>query len=133
MALSKAKFKSVAKKLFDKAKSGSLTKSATFRLAGTIDPITEEETGSYSETVQAIVEAYNGREVDGEMIQANDLKLLVLDDDLTGITPRSDGMTLSVDGSQLTIVKADIDTAEAVWTIQIRGTIAQSFNVDMGV
>lgn len=133
MALSKAKFKATANKIFSKAKSGNLTESATFRLAGSIDPITEEETGSYTETVQAIIESYNKKEIDGQQIQANDLKMLILADDFTGIDPRVDGMTVSVNGSTLTIMGAEIDTAKAVWTVQVRGTIAQSFSVDMGI
>lgn len=128
MALSKAKFKATATKIFTKAKNGNLTESATFRLAGSIDPITEIETGSFSETVQVIIETYNKKEVDGQQVQANDLKMLILADDLKSIDPRTDGMTLIINGSTLTIMAADIDTAKAVWTVQIRGTIPQEFN-----
>ena len=128
MALSQAKFISTADKLFAKAKAGNLTRVAVFSLPGDYDPLTDIIGDPYSETVDAIIEKYNKREIDGQLVQSNDLKLLVRNSQLMAIDPRTDGMTLSINGSSLTIIDADIDPANAVWTIQVRGTIAQPFN-----
>jgi len=128
VALSKAKFQAVADRLFAKAKAGDITKVAVFTLPGTFDPLTEVQQPSYSEVVDVIIESYKANEVDGQLIQANDAKLLVRNNQFMAISPRTDGMTLTINSASLVIVSADIDPANAVWTIQVRGTIAQPFN-----
>jgi hypothetical protein len=124
MALSQAKFISVADKLFAKAKAGNLTKSAIFSLPGAYNALADTIGTPQTKTVDVIIETFSSREIDGQLIQANDKKLLARNNEFTTFTPRTDGTSVSINGSSLVIVGAELDPAEAVWTIQVRGTIA---------
>lgn len=119
MALSSDKFKGVASKLFGKAKLGGLTESLTLEKPGAIDPITGASSAGASQTVDAIREMYKSNEV-GELVKQGDYKLLVEAAKLTAINPREDGINATLNGATIRLVNADIDTANAVWTLQMR-------------
>lgn len=128
MALNQAEFQATADEIFADAIDGNITKPATFSLPGFYDPITDTQKTPYSETVDAIVESYNSGQIDGQLIQQNDKMILVRNSQFKAINPRTDGMTLTINGSELVIVSAELDPADVVWTVQVRGTIAQPFN-----
>lgn len=121
MALSKTKFKAVAAKLFAKASAGDLTIDCVFEQLGTYSPSTGQ-LPAITETITCIREEYNAHQVDGQIIQRDDFKLLAQYDDFIALTPRADGVTVTVDGVKCVIVKAPIDAADAVYTIQCRAS-----------
>jgi hypothetical protein len=91
-----------------------------FSLPGSFDPITETETGGATETVDAMREEYEAGQIDGQAIQSKDFKLLALANDFDTINPKTDGLTVSVDGTECQVIHAEKDAADAVWTIQVR-------------
>lgn len=119
----RAKFQGIADKLFTKF--ADLVKPAVFTkpgTGGTLDPITGIVTGgtaAVTANAGAIREDYTAREVDGQKIQVNDFKLLVRVQELT-LDPRTDSVTVSVDGDTCNIITANKDAADAVWTLQVR-------------
>lgn len=119
MALSSDKFKAVAAKLFANASDGGLTESLTLEKPGAIDPVTGASSAGASQTVNAIREAYKSNEV-GELVKQGDYKLLVEAATLTAINPRENGINATLNGMAIRLVNADIDTANAVWTLQMR-------------
>ncbi|HAD31527.1 MAG: hypothetical protein CL578_22400 [Alteromonadaceae bacterium] len=92
-----------------------------FTLPGAVDPITEQETGGATETVDAVREEYQARQIDGQAIQSRDFKLLALVNNFTEINPKTDGLKVNVDGVDCQVVRAEKDAADAVWIIQVRG------------
>ncbi len=121
MALSKTKFKASAVKLFAKAKAGGLTTSCTFELLGEYDPVLETNATSVTDTVDCIREDYTDAQKDGTIIQRSDFKLLAQFDSFTKLSPRTDGVVVTVDGVRCTIVNGMLDAADAVYTLQVRG------------
>lgn len=91
-----------------------------FTLPGSFDPITEQETGGVTETVDAMRDKYDARQVDGAAIQVKDFKLLAMVNDFIAINPKTDGLKVNVDGVECQVIDAEKDPADAVWTIQVR-------------
>ncbi|MGB2063507.1 MAG: hypothetical protein ACPHUL_00030 [Marinomonas gallaica] len=120
MALTQSKFKAVAAKLFDKAKAGNLTSTLTLSKAGAYNPVTGEQAGGVSQAVDCIREDYQANEISGEMVKPGDYKLLVEFDTLTDIDPTDAGINATISGEDVRLVRAKADTAEAVWTLQMR-------------
>lgn len=119
-----AEFQQVAADLFgvfaDFAKLRTFSKPGT---TGTLDPNTGVVTGGsaeVTESVPTIREDYNAQEVDGQTIQRNDFKLLVQVNSFADISPRTDSVRVDVDGVGCRIINAEKDTADAVWTLQVR-------------
>lgn len=121
MSLSKEKFKTSAAKLFKKAKDGGLIVSCTFELLGDYDPLTGQS-ASVSQTIDCIREDYTEYQTDGVNVQRDDFKLLAQFDDFTSLSPRADGVKVTVNGLNCTIEHVDLDAADAVYTIQVRGS-----------
>jgi hypothetical protein len=92
-----------------------------FQLPGGYDQITGTQTAGATETVEAFREDYTASQIDGQLIQKNDFKLIALAADFTTINPKTDGLTVVVDGVTCTVVTAYLDGADAAWTIQVRG------------
>ena len=122
MALSKEKFKGVAAKLFQKAEDGNLTIECEFELLGAYNPVSETNSPSVLETVTCIREEFTIKAKDGTLVQCNDFKLLAQYDDFTLLSPRTDSVTVTVDGVRCAIVDAPLDAANAVYEIQVRGS-----------
>lgn len=125
MPTTKAEFQDVASELFtdefaDFAPLRDFTKPAS---GGTYDPVTETTTGGnppVTESIPCIREDYNASQYDGVQIQIGDFKLLAQVSSFDAITPRTDGVTVDVDGTECQIVSAQKDAADAVWTMQVR-------------
>lgn len=120
MALTQTKFKSVAAKLFAKAKAGNLTASVVFSKAGGTDPVTGATTAGVSDTVDVIREDYQSNETDGTLVKQGDYKLLAEFDSFVNLAPRTSGITAVVDGVSVRLMDAQTDAADAVWTLQMR-------------
>lgn len=119
-----ADFQQVAADLFgvfaDFAKLRSFSKPGSI---GTLDPNTGIVSGGGAEVIESVPtirEDYNAQEVDNQAIQRNDFKLLVQANSFTNISPRTDSVRVDVDGASCRIINAEIDAAEAVWTLQVR-------------
>lgn len=125
MATTKAEFQAVAAELFndefaDFAPARTFTKPGS---GGTYDPVTETTTGgtpAVNESIPCIREDYRASQYDGVQIQVGDFKLLAQVSSFVAITPRTDGVTVDVDGVTCQIVSAEKDAADAVWTMQVR-------------
>lgn len=118
-----AAFQQVAADLFsvfaDFAKPTTFTRPGS---GGVYDPITGETTGgtpAHASTAPAIRQDYEAQEVDGQAVQRNDFKLLVRKATLN-TDPRADSVTVSFGGRQCRIINAELDAADAVWTLQVR-------------
>lgn len=122
MALSKANFQAVATKLFAKAKSGDLLVSGAFKLLGAYDPVTETSAASVNQTIDCIREEFAANEKGVGSIQRDDFKLLARHSDFTLLTPRIDGVKVTVIGLNCSIVSAGLDAADAVYTIHVRAS-----------
>lgn len=120
MALTQTKFKSVAAKLFAKAKAGNLTQSVTFSTQGGTDPVTGATTAGVSDTVDVVREDYKSNEIDGSIVMQGDFKLLAEFDSFVNLDPRNSGITATVDGVDVRLMDAQKDAADAVWTLQMR-------------
>lgn len=118
MPTTQSEFQTLASEL--KAEFADFFKPRVFTLQGSYSPSTGVN-DSVSETVDALREDYTAREIDGQSIQANDFKLLVLVSDFKVLTPRIDGLHVSVDEKECAVINAQKDAADAVWTIQVRG------------
>lgn len=119
MAKTKAQFQGVAAKL--KAKFSTFFIARTFTAPGGYDPVTEVQVPGATESVECLREDYNAGQIDGQSIMKNDFKLLVVAADFSVIYPKTDGLKVNVDGKSCTVVSANLDAADAVWTLQVRG------------
>lgn len=122
MALSKTKFQDVAAKLFQKASDGDLVIPCVFESLGEYDPITETNAASVSETIDCIREEYNEMSMSGQNVQRGDYKLLAQYTDFTKLDPRIDGVKLTINGKSTTIAYAELDAADAVYTIHVKAS-----------
>jgi len=122
MALTKSKFQSVAEKLFAKAKAGNLTVSCSFELLGDYDPVLETNAASITQSIDCIREDYDAKAKDGLIVQRDDFKLLAEFVSFTKLSPRTDGVIVTVDGKKCVIVHVDLDAASAVYTLQVRAS-----------
>lgn len=121
MTLSKAKFQSVADKLFTKASDGDLVVSATFKEQGVYDPINETTTGDISETIATCIrEEFDAHQINNDSIQRDDFKLLVRVSSFSKLLPRADKTKVTVGGLSCSIKSAPKDTADAVYTLHLR-------------
>ena len=121
MPLNKTKFKAVASKLFTQARNGGLTINCTFELLGDYSPSTGQA-ASVSQAIECIREDYTEYQTDGVNVQRDDFKLLAEVDSFTLLSPRTDGVKVNVNGVSCVIKHVDTDTADAVHTIQVRGS-----------
>jgi len=120
MALSKTKFQSVAAKLFQKASDGDLIISCVFELLGDYDPVLETNAASITETIDCIREEYSEMSRNNDNIQRGDYKLLAQYVDFTKLDPRTDGVKLTINDKVTTIAHAELDAADAVYTIHVK-------------
>lgn len=120
MALSKTKSQAVAAKLFQKAKDGDLIVSCKFELLGEYDPILETNAASITETIDCIREGYSEMSLNNDNVQRGDYKLLAQYLDFTKLDPRTDGVKLTINGKITTIAHAELDAADAVYTIHVK-------------
>ena len=74
---------------------------------------------STSENLKIIIDTFELRQVDGEVIQANDRMALIPQTEIPGLTPRVNDR-LKIDGLFWEIVQVKFDPAVAMFTIQIR-------------
>lgn len=118
MPTTKAEFVTVASDLFTEF--ADFIQQAVFSVPGSQDPVTGATQPATTETVGVIREDYDARQIDGQQIQRNDFKLLARVSQFSAVTPRTDGVTVTVDGLACQIVTAEKDAANAVWTIQVR-------------
>ncbi len=92
----------------------------TFTAPSSYDPVTDTVTAGATETVSAVRMDYDASQVDGQIIQKLDFKLLALVNDFSAVDPRVDGVKVDVDGTGCQVINAEKDAAEAVWTLQVR-------------
>ncbi|AIM40771.1 putative structural protein [Idiomarinaceae phage Phi1M2-2] len=93
----------------------------TFTQPEVVNPVTGTVTRpAFSESVPAIREEYEARQVDGQVVQVGDFKLLTEVAQFDAINPRTDGLQVSVDGVQCRVIRAEKDAADAMWVIQVR-------------
>jgi hypothetical protein len=88
---------------------------------GTWNPVTESwdvEPTSATYTAQGILTAYRQSLVDGTVIQQGDRRLVVRQAEL-GVKPVN-GETITVDGTDYTVVSWSADGAGSVYQIQVR-------------
>ena len=118
MATTIAEFKELAVEL--KAEFSDFFIDRTFSEKGTYDPVT----GTYGAATETVVPCvridYAQDQVDGKLIQSNDFALLALSDDFGSLVPNTDGLRVSVDGKDCSVIRATIDPASAVWELQVR-------------
>lgn len=119
MALSREKFTAVSEKLFAKARAGNLDADCVFEKLGSYSPSTGQLPPA-TETVSCIREEYTAKQKDGTIIQRNDFMLMAQVADFSALTPRTDGVTVTVDGIECTIVDID-NTFDIVYIMQVRG------------
>jgi hypothetical protein len=93
----------------------------TFTAPGGYDPVTEVQVPGAAESVECLREDYTAGQIDGQSIQKNDFKLLAVAADFSVIHPKTDGLKVNVDGKVCSVVNANLDAADAVWTLQVRG------------
>ncbi|MDX1453630.1 MAG: hypothetical protein R3183_13805 [Oleiphilaceae bacterium] len=94
--------------------------SVTFELPGGTDPVDGTTTAGASDTVNALREDYTAREIDGNIIQSGDYKLLVENAQFANVDPRKSGITATVEGVKVNLNNAELDSADAAWTLQMR-------------
>jgi hypothetical protein len=87
------------------------------------DPTYNTSTGVVTEdpteySVNAIRDEYKFDDVDGVNIKPEDIKLLILNSELSIIPKEKDFITIS--STRWNVVNWNIDPADAVWTIQVR-------------
>lgn len=75
-------------------------------------------TSSYTVTKAVFID-YKSNEIDGEVIRANDRRLLILASDLA-VTPKTDDWVERTGGEIWVIKNIGIDPAQAVWDLQTR-------------
>ena len=98
-----------------------LTTVVTLRQKGaaTYDPSTGVVTSAETDTtISVIVDKYDAAEVDNQIIQANDLKILVNQSDVTTDIAHEDKIIIGTDSYK--IMNISKDPAEATYELQIR-------------
>ena len=119
MPTTQAEFQQVADEL--KIEFLDFFKPAIFTRKGTYDPLTRQTTGDIILTVDALREEYMANQIDGQSIQANDFKLLIVASEFTTIQPTTDGLSCVYDGRTITVKRATLDAADAMYTLQVKG------------
>lgn len=119
MATTQQEFKDAAKELF--VEFADFLVSREFVKAGDYNPVTGTTTGDIIETVDSLCEEYSQGEIDGQLIQSNDYKVLALVEDFTLIQPKTDDIKLTIGGKRANIVRVSVDAANAIYTMQVRG------------
>lgn len=117
MPTTKQEFKDVASELF--AEFSDFAPLRTFKRVGSYDPLTGT-VSSVMESIPAIREDYRDTQFNGLSVMVGDFKLLAQASSFNTLSPRTDGVTVDVDGVECQIVSAEKDAADAVWTIQVR-------------
>lgn len=118
MATTKSEFQDLAAEL--KAEFQDFFIARTFAAPSGYDPVTEMQVPGATESVECLREDYTTGQIDGQSIMKNDFKLLVVAADFSVIQPKTDGLKVTVDGKSCTVVSANLDAADAVWTLQVR-------------
>lgn len=118
MPTTQAEFQAVASEL--KEEFADFFKPRVFSLAGSYSPSTGN-TPPTTETVDAMREEYNQSQIDGQSIKANDFMLLAVVSDFTTIVPTTNGLKVTVDSVECSVIRAVKDAANATWVIQVRG------------
>lgn len=118
MAKTKTQFQGVAAKL--KANFSTFFTPRVFTAPSGYDPVTEVMTGAVTDSVECMREDYTASQIDGQSIQKNDFKLIALAADFTTIQPKTDGLKVNVDGKECSVIYAQLDAADAAWTLQVR-------------
>ena len=119
MATTQLEFQQVADEL--KIEFADFFKPANFTRKGAYDPLARTTTGDIDLTVDALREEYNAQQIDGQSIQVNDFKLLIVASEFTTIQPTADGLSCIYDGRTITVKRAMLDAANAMYTLQVRG------------
>jgi len=92
-------------------------------VGGTYDPRTEETTGgepAINETLHGIADEFSLGQYDGMKIQVGDGVIMALDNEFEQLTPRTDNVTVDIDGVEHQIVASNTDPMRVVWTVQVR-------------
>lgn len=118
---SKAGFKRLAKGLINNT-FADFRVSCAFELLGDYDPVTESNAAPLSDTILCIREEFKAYQIDGQIVQVNDFKILAEFDNFTSLSPRTDGVLVTVNGLSCSIISAPLDAADAVYTIHMRAS-----------
>lgn len=117
--VTRKKFQDVAVKI--KAKFADFFISREFKIETGFDPITRVASTSVIDNVECMRENYDQSQIDGQSIQINDFKLLALNEDFSTLLPTVNGLKVTVDGKSCDVIDSNLDAANAMWTIQVRG------------
>ena len=120
MAVTSQQFKDLATKLLTDTFSD-LRIDCTFELPGAYDPVSGTTQPGVSEVISCIREDYEAGQIDGQLIQRNDFKLLALPGDFSTTDVKTDELKVTVDGKVCTVKNAMLDPAGALWVLQVRG------------
>ena len=93
-----------------------------FELLGAYDPVTETNAAPVTQTIKCIRQEFNAEQKNGSNVQSDDFKILAEFDKFTLLSPRVDGLIVTVNLLSNTIVSADLDAANAVYTIHLRAS-----------
>ena len=117
----RAGFKSLANKLINST-FADFREWCTFELLGDYNPVTETNSASTSQTVLCIRQEFNANQKDGNIVQRQDFKILAEFDKFTLLSPRTDGVLVTINGLSNSIVSSTLDAANAVYTIHLRAS-----------
>ncbi|MGB1297281.1 MAG: hypothetical protein ACPG8A_03350 [Psychrobium sp.] len=118
MATLKSEFQDLANELIDDEFADFFPVRA-FEKAGAYDPLS----GSSAPTIDSVPCArmeFNESQFNGESIKVGDFKLLAKNSAFSTLVPSSANITVDVDGLKCEVVRASLDAANAVWTMQVR-------------
>ena len=118
MPTTQAEFQTVASEL--KAEFADFFKPRVFSLAGSYSPSTGNSPPT-TETVDAMREEYKQSQIDGQSNKVNDFMLLALVSDFKTIVPTTNGLKVTVDSVECSVIRAVKYVANATWIIQVRG------------
>ena len=74
---------------------------------------------STTESVSGVVMDYSDRELNNQSIAVGDRKVLIPGNNFTAITPET-GDEMTIGGETYVVIRASVDAAGALWTLQAR-------------
>jgi hypothetical protein len=116
-----ADFKSLADSLINGTFSD-FRQTCVFELLGSYDPVTETNAASATNTIKCIRLEFNAMQKNNSVIQRDDFMLLAEFDKFTNLSPRTDGVIVTIQGVANSIVSTELDPANAVYTIHVRAS-----------
>lgn len=116
----KTQNQSKAVKMFAKAKAAGHLIACTFSKGGGYDPITDMQSAPITEVIDCLRSNYAAGQIDGQAIQSDDFELFTLRSLFLTLTPKTQGLKVTVSGKVCTIVSIVSDPDDITLTLQVR-------------